>query len=99
MQTRAIRQAKVRSWKLIASFIGTAGILFLLFQFTDVETISQLLQGAKWFWVLVGFGWYGVTNVCRSYRFAGLLGWEGWRKAFWEGPIERGGGRLRLVLG
>lgn len=58
-------------------YLGSALILWLLLRQIGLQAIWQLLAQVDGRWLLVGWGWYFLTNVCRAYRFGVLLSWPG----------------------
>ncbi|MCD6289165.1 MAG: flippase-like domain-containing protein [Anaerolineae bacterium] len=58
-------------------YVGTLGIILLLLWQIDPRQVLRLLEGVKLEWLLVGFGWYVLTNLLRAYRFGALLALPG----------------------
>lgn len=58
-------------------YLGSALILWLLLRQIGFQAVWGLLVQVDGRWLLVGWGWYLLTNVCRAYRFGGLLFWPG----------------------
>lgn len=61
-------------------YLGSALILWLLLHQIGFQAVWDLLRQVDGRWLLVGFGWYFLTNVCRAYRFGVLLSLPGWVK-------------------
>lgn len=72
-------------WQLcqrLFPYLGSAFILWLLLRQIGLQPVWELLMqviGSPHTrgWLLAGFGWYLLTNICRAYRFGVLLSWCG----------------------
>lgn len=76
-------QSRPNPWSRLKRFLPyaiTAVIVWLLLRQIRLVDIWQLLVGVDVKWLLVGFGWYLLTNVLRSYRFGTLMGIAGIRQ-------------------
>ncbi|MBE7529326.1 MAG: flippase-like domain-containing protein [Chloroflexi bacterium] len=62
-------------------FTAECGLWLLLRQigFQAIWVLLRQVDGPPYTrgWLLIGFGWYFLTNVCRAYRFGVLLAWPG----------------------
>ncbi|MCP4415701.1 MAG: flippase-like domain-containing protein [Chloroflexi bacterium] len=63
--------------KRLFPYIVTGLIVWLLLRQIQLRTIWHLLAKIDVRWLLVGFGWYLLTNILRSYRFGTLMGISG----------------------
>ncbi|HRQ42647.1 MAG TPA: lysylphosphatidylglycerol synthase transmembrane domain-containing protein [Chloroflexota bacterium] len=68
--------------KRLIPYLGSALILWLLLRQIGLQPVWELLvqvNGSPYTrgWLLAGFGWYLLTNVCRAYRFGVLLSLPG----------------------
>lgn len=70
--------------RLLPYFVSTV-VIYLLLRQIEIQSIWDLFIQVNKAWVLIGFGWYFLTNICRSYRFGTLL--------FLPGPFKS----LRLI--
>lgn len=71
-----------RASRPLLPYLGSAFILWLLLRHIGFQAIWLLLREVGGSpstrgWLLIGFGWYFLTNVCRAYRFGVLLAWPG----------------------
>jgi len=63
--------------KRLLPYPGSVFILWLLLRPIGLRAVWELLVQADGRWLLTGFAWYFLTNVCRAYRFGVLLSWPG----------------------
>lgn len=66
--------------KRIFPYIVTGIIVWLLLRQIRLVAIWHLLAKIDVRWLLIGFGWYLLTNTFRSYRFGTLMGISGVKK-------------------
>lgn len=66
--------------KRLFPYIATGTIAWLLLQQIRLADIWYLLVNIDMGWLLIGFGWYLLTNILRSYRFGTLMGIGGIRR-------------------
>lgn len=55
-------------------YIGSILIILFLLWLIDWQDILNLLVGTDPRWLLIGCGWYVITNILRAYRFSVLFG-------------------------
>lgn len=80
---RVLTDYQPPAWRFcrrLLPYLGSVYILWLLLRQIGLRPVWDLLVQVDGRWLLVGFGWYFFTNICRAYRFGTLLSMPGMRE-------------------
>ena len=67
----------MRKVKRLLPYAGGIALLLLLMRQIDPQDVLARLRDASPLWLLIGCGWYLLTNILRTYRIAKILAMPG----------------------
>ena len=73
---------KLSLWRIfrqLLPYLGSSLFIWLLLRQIGFRAVWRLLSSVDMSWLFVGFGWYLLTNILRSYRFGTLLTFGYWK--------------------